>query len=671
MNIKRAVVPREPPGIKKLKAAAEAGKKGNYGEAVKILGGLICETDAPPEAWLLLGRSLHALKDYSRAMAAFNDYIRQRPEAGEGYLFAGRLYLTLGMPYKAVPLLRKALENNPGDSRTKALLGTAYLKSKHSQAAVQTLEEAVEAAPNDKRIYRAYLNSLMVRGIRLCGIEDYELGLQMLRFVLKNGGDAGVTDSPFLRLELGRAARETGKLQEALEHFTQALKLAGEGADGMGDRRIRWSRASILMALGKTAEARKEIDKIRSRDAGVPELPWNSELVDIFMIRSFLESGEWRRAALSCRDWLRAREGLPGLSMIHALYAEALRNLHDYKAAHNHLQRALEEKPNELEFWYADILVSWEGKDYKALRRALKAVKALGGDRDIIERFTILCQARTTEDLPGIITLLQNAIRKLGPEPELMYALGEAYLKVGLIEEALSWFKKTLLLKENHENSWLGEIAALEALLASDRENGANPRTTGQKPQAEDLASLYKAYLERWPDNSSIRRERALFLIKTFEYAEAAAELEKLLVWEPSNPSLRRVLAYAYRKTGRYQEAAVFLKGLLKEKPKDIGLLIEYSGCLERAGAVRYAVLVLEKARELFHSSEDISLALGILSFRQKDVEKAYDYLREAAALDSADPRPYEWMAVIARKYGDRNEGYYEKEAQKRKKTKK
>jgi len=660
-STKKAIAKRSSPLLEKLTLAAETGKKGNYDLAVKILGELITETDAPPEAWLLLGRSLHALKEYSHALAAFNDYIRQRPNAGEGYLFAGRTYLTLGMPYRAVPFLRKALENSPGDSRTRALLGTAYLKSKHSQAAVEILQEAVEAAPSDKRIYRAYLNSLLVRGIRLCGIEDYELGLQMLRFVLEKGEEAGLPDSPLLRLELGRAARESGKLLEALEHYTAALNLAGD------DRRIRWSRASILMALGKNTEARKEIEKIRARDAGVPELPWNSELVDLFMIRSLLESGEWRQAAECCRNWLRNREDKP---MIHAFYAEALRNLHNYKAAHNHLQRALEKENRELDFWYADILVSWEGKDYRSVRRALKAAKSLGGDPDIIKRFTILCETRTSEDTQGNITKLQNAIRSLGPEPELMYALGEAYLQIGFIEEALNWFTKTVSLKDSHENAWLGKIAAVEA-ISQDTSSGPK-KSQLSKNTAEELGSLYEAYLNRWPDNLAIRRERAMFLVRTFEYAEASTELEKLLVWEPSNPSLRRVLAYAYRKTGRYREAAVFLKSLLKEKPRDIGLLLEYSGCLERTGAIFYAVTVLEKAKELFQGSADISLALGILSYRQKNVEKAFDNLREAASLNTNDPRPYEWMAIISRKNGEKGDvSYYEKEAQKRKKFKK
>ncbi|MDR0496804.1 MAG: tetratricopeptide repeat protein, partial [Treponema sp.] len=293
------------------------------------------------------------------------------------------------MPYKAVPLLRKALEKCPSveaESRIKAFLGIAYLKSKHSEAALRMLQEAVEGAPNDKRIYHSYLNCLFIRGIRLCGIEEYELGLQMLRFVLKNCQEEGKLEPPLLRLVLGRAARETGNLNEALEHFTAALHLTKDNgaSDGnpnqFGDRRIRWSIASILMALGRTPEARKEIEIIRSYDSDVPELPWNSELVDLFMIRQYLETGQWRRAAEACRTWFKVRN-LPQNSqtaMIHALYAEALRNLRHYETAHNHLQRAIEQTPGELEFWYADILVSWEGKDYTSLKKALRAVEYLG-----------------------------------------------------------------------------------------------------------------------------------------------------------------------------------------------------------------------------------------------------------------------------------------------------
>lgn len=652
----------------KLALAIKAGKKGDYKKALKILQEIIAGSFVPAESWLLLGRTYHALGDYSRALAAFNDYLKQKPRSSQGYLFMGRTYLAVGMPQRAVRFLRKAHELHPDNIQVTSLLAMACLKSRHSREAVDLFQAAVETAAKSgmagteyKRVYRAYLNALLVRGVRLCRINDYDLGSQMLHFVLENG-EEGI-DGPFIRLELGRACRETGRLEEALQHYSRALDFAPD------DRRIRWSRVSILMALGRNRDAMEDIEKIRAKEPGLPELPWNSGLVDIFLIRSFLEAGEWRSAAALCVSYLR-REGkdIPGAAMIHALCAEALRNLRDFPAAHNHLTRAQEKEPEETEFWYADILVSWEGKDWKSLRKALRKAKSLGGDTDIIIRFTALLEAATCKDEKETLSLLQNTVRKLGPEPELMHALGEAYLKVGFSEEALGWFRKTIYFKDNHELARLGEIAALEVMV----EEGGNISKAAKNTDtaADKLVKSYNAYLERWPDNINIRREKALFLIKIFEYAEAAAELEKLLILEPSNQSLRRVLAYTYRKTGRYREAAVFLKALLREKPDNLELLIEYSGCVERAGGIQYALAILEKARGIFRESVDLTIALGIFNFRSGKTKEAFALLDEAAALDTGDPRPYEWMAVIARKNGEVVQAqYYNKEAQKRKKN--
>ncbi|MDR0601655.1 MAG: tetratricopeptide repeat protein [Treponema sp.] len=659
-------------GKEKFDEAIEAGRLRDYKRAVLLLEELISGFEAPPRAYLYLGRSFHAIGDYSRALAAFNDYVRLENGAWEGYFFGGRTYLAIAMPHKALPPLRKALELNPENPAVMAMLGAACLRARRSAEAVDLLQKAVETAAEaelpqaeQRRIYRAYINALLIRGIRLCRNEEYDLGIQMLRFVLANseaegeGRRKGKRGSTLLRLELGRACREAGLPEEALEHYTAALDRAPQ------DQRIRWYRASILMSLGEKAEALKDIERIRAVDSGLPDLPWNGELVDLYMIRAFLDTGEWRRAADACRGWIKNRGES---AVIHSLYAEALRNLSDYTAALNHLERAEKLEGRDIELWYQTILTAWEGENWKILRKALRIADSLKGDGDIIRRFSILLEAKTGEDDEKIITLLQNAVRTLGPEPELMYALGERYLKTGLPRLALSWFRKTISLRERHERSRLGEIAALEALIMEpgDESSGtlrgllaaAERRTRqGETPDgdllAEELRAAYDGYVRFWPDNYIIRRERALYLIHTFEYEEAVPELEALLTWEPSNQSLRRVLAYGYRKTGRFREAAVFLKGLLKERPRSVDLLIEYSGCLERAGAVYYARAVLEKAMSAFGRAPEIPLALGLLYYRENRLERAFDLLREAAARNVHDPRPYQWMASLARKSGD------------------
>ncbi len=637
-------------GADRLKAAVKAGVDRDYAKAAAILEQLISESDTiSPEAYLLLGRSFHSLGDYSHALLAFRDFIRQKPGSAQGYFFAGRTYLVLALPQKALPLLQKALSIRKQDPQIMALLGAAYLKTRHSAKALEILEAAVEAAPHNGRIYKAYLNALFIRGIKLCRIGDFDMGAQILSFLLENG-----VDNSLLRIELATAYRNMELFPEALKHLSAAIEYSP------GDPLLYWYRASIYMALNKHAEALDEINYIRSRwehpRGNIPDLPWNSELVDQCMIRACMESREWRRAAESCRDWIRRRGNN---ARVQAMYAEALRNLKDYEAAKNHIDRGLELDPGALELWYEYAVIAWESEDWKGLKKALRNAKQREGDADFIQKFTILYESKHSKDDHVMIPLIQDAIRIYGPEPDLMYALGERYLKIGLIEEALSWFDKTISVHPEHERSFLGRIAGLEVLA-----------NEGKKESSGNLKQSYIDYLNKWADNRNIRREAALFLIHICEFHEASRELEKLLVYEPGNSSLRRVLAYTYRKTDQYRDAAVLLKGLLKENPKDKHLLLEFAGCLERAGSVHFASGVLEKALFLFKDTADIYLALGMLYYRDKKIEKSFDMFREAAAKDTKNPKPYEWMAAIARKNGDKQgSSQYAYEAERRKKA--
>ncbi|QQO07553.1 tetratricopeptide repeat protein [Breznakiella homolactica] len=630
-------------GAERLREAVQAGVRRDYTAAAAILEQLISETDAPPEVYLFLGRSLHALGEYSRAAVTFRDYIRLVPRSYLGYFFAGRTYISLGMPGKAVPLLQKALSKKPKDPQIMAILGVAYLKSKHSLQAVESLEAAVLTDPDNKRIYRAYLNALFIRGIRLIRSGNPGLGAQMLTFVLDNG-----VDIPLLRIELGRAYRDMDMPEEALEHFSVAVEYAPR------DPRLRWYRASVLMAMDRSGDALEEIERIRSLDGDLPDLPWNSELIDQYIITSLMQDRQWRKAADACREWIKYRGPDPE---IHGIYAEALRSLGEFQAAQNHLSRALELAPENLSLRYAQMAVSWEAGDSKTLGKAIQAAVRLDGDEDLITKYSILYESKNSEDLTTVLTLLQDGVRAFGPDTDLMYTLGEQYLKVGFIDEAAGWFRKTRETETSHQRSYLGEIAAFEALVLE-----------GSRKDRGNLKKSYVRYLALWPDNRTIRREYALFLIHVCEFPEAAAELETLLAREPANPTLRRVLAYAYRKSGRFRDASVLLKGLLKERPKDTGLLLEFTGCLERAGSVYYASLVLEKAMPLFKKSPDIPLALGMLYFRDKKIEAAFDMLRESAGRDTGDPRPYQWMAAIARQHGTAGDAaQYEYEAKRRK----
>jgi tetratricopeptide (TPR) repeat protein len=371
-----------------LQAAIKAGGRRDYQKAVAILKKLLARPEAPPAARLYLGRSFHMLKDYQKALSAYHDYIRIKPGSPSGYFYAGRTYLALGKPHKAVLAYKRALRLRPDNSLIAAFLGAAYLKSRRSRLALEYLQQAVEnpaytsalSTKEQNRVYKAYLNALLIRGIKLCRRQNYEMGKQMLAFVEAQG-----VQSPLVYLELARAYRETGDLDSALRQYSEALAFNPE------DLRIRWFRASILMVQGKSDDALREIAWIKARDKKLPELPasrvWNSKTVDMFMIQACMANSDWRGAADACKDWIRTWGPDP---TIHAFYAEAWRNMDNYRAAANHLERALELSPDDQGLWYDRLDAAWVLRDWKAMRHSLRRLRELGAKGEKIGYFTQL-----------------------------------------------------------------------------------------------------------------------------------------------------------------------------------------------------------------------------------------------------------------------------------------
>ncbi len=610
-----------------LEYAFRAGGRRDYRSAVRYLEELVTRDDADPEAWLFLGRAYHALGDYGRALAAFRDYLALKPDSVFGLIFAGRAYLASGLADRAYRLLKKARRERPNDPNLLALLGTAALKCRRSAEAVACLEAAVGLDSANNRIYKAYINALTVRGFKLIRYGDRELGAQMLRFATENG-----PDFPLIHLELARYNKGRGDYAAALENYNRAIALEPDEA------RFRWYRAAMLMALGRDADARAELRGLREKGDSVPELSWNAELINRFLVKSLMAAHDWRGAATVCRDILHTRGGD---AITHALLSECERTMGNAQIAINHARRAINAEPEAPELRYGLIMALYENEDWVSLAKELETARRGGADPALLSRFFALLAHRRGGDDKAVVKLLQDAIHRSGPTTELMTALGERYIYLDLPELAETWFTRSLRLNPEDERAALGAIAAAEGLMKAG-DNDAERR----------LNVAYDHYLEKWPDNIAIRREHALFLVDTGVLPAAAAELEALLAWDAANASLRKVLAYVYRKIGKYRAAAVLLRALLKTEPRDIRLLLEFTRCLEKLGSSAYAAAVLTKALPVVPSAAEPALALGRIEERRGRIEAALDAYREAAARAPNDPRPSRYMAALYRRHG-------------------
>ena len=620
-------------GAELLQKALEAGSRRDYEAAAEILIRIVSETDEFPQALLYLGRSLHAIGDYGKAIGAFRLYLRAGTRPGEGWFFLGRTYLAVSRPLEAARCLRKALELGQDGPETWALMGLAALRLRKSKASVEALERAVSAAPGNPRIFRGYLNALFVHSVRTLNHGDADMARQMLSFVIVNGLD-GVPQ----RLWRSRAYRELRRIPEALADCRVAL------SENPKDPSLLTLESLLLLANGNPEDAAAAEARLGSLWPDMAGVAWTEDSLERYRAVALLREEDLSGALRAAVGIL--RRGGPDAGM-RALAAEACRGLGRFDRATEHLSRALELDRDNPDLLFDRAVCRWRLADYREALADFKRARKAGAQADAVEYWSVLCRCRLGQGGPEVLESLQRMLRLRPADPELMFALGQALYQDERPDLAQGWFDRTFEADPGQETAALYRISCRESL-----------------DDPEGAFAAYSDYLASWPDNASIRREYVGSLMAARRFDEAASAIEAGIPYESSGASDHAALAACYRNTKRFREAGALYRSLLRSSPDSEEYLLGLALCLERSGAYPAAVELLEKGAAYVGKSGPWS-ALGILHARKGRAEPALAAFRKAAELDSKDPKPLRNMARIyertgladfARKYKSRAE---------------
>lgn len=607
-------------GADLLRKALEAGSRRDYDSAVDLLTRIVSETDEFPQALLYLGRGLHARGELAKAIGAFRLYLDSPGAGGEGWFFLGRTYLAASRPLESARCLRKALELGAEGPETWALLGLAALRLRKSKAAVEALERAVTMAPDNPRVFRGYLNALFVHAVRTLNRGDADMARQMLSFVISNGLD-GVPQ----RLWRSRAYRELRRIPEALADCRAALDAHPR------DPGLLTLEALLLVADGNPEDAAAAATRLRSLWPETADVAWTEDSLERYRAVSLLREGDPQGALRAAVAIL--RRGGPDAGM-RALAAEACSALDRFDRAAEHLSRALELDPGNPDLLFERAVCRWRLSDFPEALADFGRARRAGADADAVEYWSVLCRCRLGQRGPEIVESLQRMLRLRPADPPLMFALGEALYLDGRPDLARGWFDRTFRSDPGHEMAALYRISCGESL--GDREGAF---------------AAYADYLDRWPDNSSVRREYVGALLSARRYGEAAGAIEEGIPYESPVASDHAALAVCYRNTGRYREAGALYRSLLRASPGNEEFLLGLAFCLEKSGASSTAVELLSKGAPYVGKSGPWS-ALGILQARKGRAEQALEAFRKASELDPEDPKPLRNLALLYEKTG-------------------
>ena len=552
-----------------FREALELGKKRKYSEAISRLRRIVSVTDEVEEAFLYLGRSYHAVGAFPQAIDMLRRFVELRPDSAAGFFFLGRALLSAGELKRAAAALRNSLSIRPDLGYAQSLLGYIFLKLGRSSEALTLLGEAVKKHPDNHRVFHGYLNALLVEGIKSFKRGHYEYAEEVFSF-LSEHGSRGILS----HLYLGMIHRIQGEYEEALKDYRNALEYSPE------DELIIYRIAVLMVKTGRHDEAFELFKRVapHSQESGKFTAPTASE-GDRYLARQYFDRGNYSQALHYALQVLHQNKSDVAM---HLVAGECYREMEEYELSGNHFNRVFDSDRKHIGAHYGIALIHWQRGEYEEMLGRLRKVERLDPGNETVHYYTVLCSWKLNTDADKLLPVVQEAVRKFGPDIHLLNALADTYGKCGYEELADKWYRKLIGMNP-------GEITAYEGLIDLF-ESG---RITGS------MDEIFDGYLSLAPEDQRRRRIYILDLYRRGEYGRSIEKIEEYLsmrseIRTETEVYFQRMRAICYRKTGEYETAAELYRRLLTQTPEREELLRPYIYCLEKSERTQRAAETAE-----------------------------------------------------------------------------
>ena len=605
-----------------LGQAIEAGRRRDYDRAIDLLTRVVGGTDQYPQAMLYLGRAYHARGDHANAARVLGFYVRTRPGSVAGNFFLGRAYLGMEELGLALRHLKRAVEQDPSFSAAYGLLGLTCLKARRPDKAIWWFARALEVDPQNKRLQVGYLNTALVLAIRLFYRGDLPDAARLFNEVLEQR-----RASILPHLYLASIYRELGNPGASLYHLEAASRISPQ------DPYLYLQKAVAHLARGDTAAAAAAV-RTGTKLLNTTVTPGASPAEILrFITMNLFREGRYREVVFYGGRLLRADYSD---SKMHALVAEAYRNLGDPLKARNHYQRAIEGDKTSRELRYGLLAVLWELGDHDQLMKETARLLQRDADDGPARYFHSLALSRTGAAIEQVLSELQQQIHARGPDPVLMSELAAAYVRAGLPQLAEGWYTRSMKLTPGSSADLLALGSVYESLGKNDL-----------------LAGAWSRYLDLRPEDRAVRRRLVRLLLERDSFEEAAGHIRQLLPVEPGNEKLKEALAVCYRRTGRYGEALVLIRELLADDPASVEHMKAAVYCLDRMGARGVALRAISSFMRERGESLSLLLMQGVLQFQDGALDKAAEVFRRAVSVAPNDWRANRNLGMVYRRMGN------------------
>jgi type IV pilus assembly protein PilF len=156
---------------------------------------------------------------YNAALKELMQAEKHRPDEAQIHYLLGIAYYGKGMNDKAIESFKKAVDLKPDYSEAHNYLGTIYSNAGQWDAAIESFNRALENI-----VYDTPALALFNMGWAYYKKRDYSTALKM--YAEASRRDPNTVLLPMLEKNMGLVNFDQGRLDEAIRHFRDALKIA-------------------------------------------------------------------------------------------------------------------------------------------------------------------------------------------------------------------------------------------------------------------------------------------------------------------------------------------------------------------------------------------------------------------------------------------------------------
>lgn len=611
-------------------------------EAVAYLEKIAAATPDFLPAWAILGQIAFAEKEDEAASQYFTKVLDKDPVEVNTALMQAEIWMRASEPEKALTMLEKVASALPSRPPLDLALAKCYLLTEKPAKAAEALDRVLAVAPeavepgrlraqihlqdgktaeaitaleaiNEQAPEDAASRDLLIAAYRTAGRNDEAVAL--LRE--KAAGD----DQAASRVELGQLLNAQGKLGEARSIFEDAVETFGDSLaavsnlaaidlrEGKGDAALarlddyigrhpesseaQTFKASVALGLKKLDLAEESLEK------AIVLKPDNAQAYAL-LLQMKGAAGQEKEALGIVERYLEVYPEDPQAQLQRGYLLQILGRNDDARAAFISLTQA---KPdfaaafNNLASLEAEFCELESAAGHARKARALDASEPAIAD-------TLGWIEWRLGNYPAALSLLTEAVGKLGDNSEVLYHLGKAHYSMGQAAEATEAFTKALAGNSDfpQKEDAAKQLELLGAAGSGDLEGlkkriAENPKDVmshlqlaellvrGEKPQ-EALAAYQNALDANPAIPAALVGQARLYggPLQAPEKALAAATEARKLA--PRDPQVLAALGYAKLLTGEDEEAYGLLKDASDRLENDAVTVFDFARAAYHLGQI-------------------------------------------------------------------------------------